>query len=321
MLLALLPVVIVAVWVFSIYALTQIAICVVSCVVAEALFTMMRGRSGLKSVADCSAVVTGIILALSVPWNAPWYVLVIASAAAMGVGKIVFGGLGQNIFNPAMVGRAFVMIGFAWALGASSGVINEQQRDADYPWMNDSTFGIVSQATPMTQLKIADNAKEPKEPAGDDPTMLWHLFWGNTNGSVGETGALACLIGGLFLCIRRTAAWQIPAGALVAVAVIAGLIDLFGDSQMNTMQHLLGGGLLLGAFFILTDPATSPLTPKARFIYGLGFGVLVMLIRKLSSYPEGVMFAVLLMNALVPLINRWTIPKPLGGPVPAGKKQ
>ena len=150
--------------------------------------------------------------------------------------------------------------------------------------------------------------------------VLKELFLGTTNGSLGETGALACLIGGLYLCLRRTAAWQIPLGTLISVAVIGGLIDLIAPSNMTVTHHLLGGALLFGTFFIITDPVTSPLTARGRFIFGLGFGALVMLMRTLSAYPEGVMFAVLLMNAIAPLINRWTIPKPIGGPVPAKKK-
>ena len=284
----LLPVVLMALYVFRLYAVKQLAICVVSCLAAEALFTKMRGRS--LPLKDCSALVTGIILALSLPGPAPWYVGFIASFVAIGIGKTIFGGVGMNLFNPAMVGRAFVMIAFASVLAAAG------YQDAG------STVDAVTQATPMDTFKQTGVA-----------TPLSALFFGLTNGSLGETSALACLIGGLFLCIRRTASWEIPAGVILAVAVFGGIANLINpDAAWTVLHHLLGGSLLFGAFFIATDPVSSPLTPKGKFIFGFGVGALIMLLRLFSGYPEGVMFAVLLMNGLTPLINRWTIPQPLG---------
>jgi len=161
----------------------------------------------------------------------------------------------------------------------------------------------ISQATPMNAYKM-NGAVAP----------LSDLFWGTTNGSLGETSALACLLGGFYLVIRRTASWEIPAGLLVAVVILGGVVDLVGPADgWTVIHHILGGSLLFGAFFIATDPVSSPLTPKGKFIFGLGTGMLIMLLRFFSGYPEGVMFAVLLMNALTPLINRWTIPTPFGG--------
>jgi electron transport complex protein RnfD len=209
----------------------------------------------------------------------------------MGIGKMVFGGLGMNLFNPAMVGRAFVMIAFAGNL-AASGYID-----------SGSGVDILSQATPLTVYKQTGAAA---------PMGL--LFWGHTNGSLGETSALACLLGGLYLCFRRVASWEIPAGILISAVIIGGLANLADlNNPWTALHHLLGGALLFGAFFIATDPVTSPLTAKGKWIFGVGIGALVMLLRLLSGYPEGVMFAVLLMNAVTPLINRWTIPRPFGG--------
>ena len=292
-LIALVPVMAVAGWVFGWYALKQVGICVATCVAAEMVFTVMRRRCPMVIV-DGSAAVTGMILGLSLPWSAPWYVAVIASVVAIGIGKVVFGGLGQNLFNPAMVGRAFVMICFAQALGAGA-YIAESGAGGD----------AISQATPMTVLQAGGKVE------------LRPLLRGDVNGSLGETSFLACLIGGLYLCIRRTAAWEIPAGILLAVILIESIANLT-DPQTNytLMHHLLGGALMFGAFFIATDPVSSPLTPCGRWVFGLGVGALVVLLRTCSNYPEGVMFAVLVMNSLVPLINRWTIPKPVGGPVP-----
>lgn len=287
-LLALMPATGMAVYLFRAYAVKQILICVTACMASEWLMSRMRNRP--NALKDLSAVVSGVILALSLPAAAPWYIGCIASVVAMGVGKMVFGGLGQNIFNPAMVGRAFVMIAFAGDLAASGYVRALAGVDA------------VSQATPLTAHKQLDAA-----------LSLGDLFWGTTNGSLGETSAVACLMGGLYLCFRRVASWEIPVAVLISVAVIGGidnLMDLHG--RWTVLHHLCGGALMFGAFFIATDPVTSPLTPKGKWIFGAGIGALVMLLRLFSGYPEGLMFAVLLMNALTPLINRWTVPRPFG---------
>lgn len=285
------PVAGMAVFVFRQYAVLQVAICIATCLVAERLFERWRGRA--STLDDLSAVVTGAILGLSLPWSAPWYVGVVGSVIAIGIAKTVFGGLGQNLFNPAMVGRAFVMVSFASALGGTAYV------------RSDAALEILTQATPLTVAK---------EAAGTHLPSLWPLFVGNVNGSLGETSAIACIVGGLYLCWRRSAAWQIPAGLIAAAAVLAGLVNLLRpEASLTVLHHLAGGSLLFGAFFIATDPVTSPLTARGRAVYGVGIGLLVILIRLLSSYPEGVVFAVLLMNATVPLINRWTIPVPLGG--------
>ena len=294
-LIGLAPVVGMALVVFRWYALLQISLCVAACLVAELVFSYWRGRTA--GLGDLSATVTGVILGLSLPWSAPWYVGVVASFVAMGLGKAVFGGLGQNIFNPAMVGRAFVMISFASVMGATAYV--REGMDLE----------ILSQATPLSVAK---------EVAGAELPGLWPMFLGNVNGSLGETSALACLVGGLYLCWRRSAAWEIPLSVILGAAVAAGVANLVNpDTPLTVLHHLAGGSLVFGAFFIATDPVTSPLTLRGKVIFGAGIGVLVIVIRTLSNYPEGVVFAVLLMNAVVPLINRWMVPKPFGGPLPA----
>ncbi len=289
LLIALTPVVVAAVYFFRWYAVKQLLICVVASVLAEAVFTRMRSRP--VSLGDMSAAVTGIILGLSLPGTAPWYIGVIGCVVAVGIGKMVFGGLGMNIFNPAMVGRAFVMIAFAGSMAASGYLLPGGDVD------------ILSQATPLTLFKQSGQG-----------TPLVLLVMGATNGSIGETSAIACLLGGLFLCFRRVASWEIPAGIFSCVAVIGGVADLVTPgSQWSVVHHLMGGSLIFGAFFIATDPVTSPLTPRGKWMFGIGLGALVMLLRLFSGYPEGLMFAVLLMNAVTPLINRWTIPRPFGG--------
>ena len=335
-LLAAAPLVAWAIFQFGAGALLQLVVCIGGCILAEAVFTAMRGRCPLGAVRDLSAPVTGVILAMSLPCTAPWYVGFIGACAAIGIGKVVFGGLGQNIFNPAMVGRAFVMICFAGAL-AAGGYVQLSEEAAANPGSGmalptKESLDAISQATPMDVLKtrIKDRkeaaAKGDRAQAGDDesPVAVSRLFLGNVNGSIGEVSALACLIGGLYLCRRRTAAWRIPAGVLLASVITAALAHLAGGGAgLSIMDfvgyHLFGGALMFGAFFIATDPVSSPITPKGRWIFGIGLGLLVMLFRTMSTFPEGVMFAVLMMNAVVPLINRWTIPIPLGGPVPERK--
>lgn len=292
-LIALAPVTAVSIYLFRWHAILQIAIGVLGCSLFELLFARMRGRP--SPLGDLSAAVTGLILALSLPWSAPWYVGLVGSLVAVGIGKVVFGGLGQNIFNPAMVGRAFVMVCFPAALGAAA-----------YQMAGDGA-AIVTQATPLTAAKQLGQS-----------APLWPLLVGTVNGSLGETSALGCLLGGIYLCLRRTAAWRIPLGIIAAAALLGGIQNLAAPaSGWTVLHHLAGGALLFGAFFIATDPVTSPLSPRGMWIYGIGIGAMVMFLRAYSGYPEGVVAAVLLLNGATPLIDRFTIPRPVGGPVPA----
>jgi len=264
---ALSPTVIAAIWFFKWFAVMQLLICVTTCLAAELIFSRMRSKP--NSVTDLSAGVTGLILGLSLPATAPWYVGCIGSVVAIGIGKMVFGGLGMNIFNPAMVGRAFVMISFAGSLAASGYM--DMAAGVD----------ILSQATPLTAHKQSGIT-----------SPLASLFWGYTNGSLGETSVPACLLGGFYLCIRRVASWEIPAGVLVASLVLAGIANITDlSAHWTLLHHVMGGALLFGAFFIATDPVTSPLTARGKWIFGIGVGTLVMILRLFSGYPEGIMFA------------------------------
>jgi electron transport complex protein RnfD len=299
-LIGLVPVVGMSVYAFGWRAVLVIAVCTASCLAAEELFTRMRGRKA--TLGDFSAAVTGVILALSLPATVPWWVAMIAAVVAISIGKLTFGSLGQNLFNPAMVGRAFVMISFSKFLGAPAYRVAEAS-------------GILSQATPLSVAR---------DSAAEIPGLM-PMFLGTVNGSLGEVSALACLVGGLYLCIRRTASWEVPVSVLGAVVVLAGLTQALAGPdalaalpalRLTVLQHLTGGALMFGAFYIATDPVTNPITFKGKVVFGIGVGFFVWLLRSFSSYPEGLMFAVLLMNALVPLINRWTVPEPVGGPVP-----
>lgn len=285
---SLIPVLAVSVFLFRMYAVKQMLICTVTCLIAEFIFNRARGKS--ITINDFSAAVTGIILAFSLPPSAPWFAGVIGSIAAIGLGKILFGGIGMNIFNPAMVGRAFAIMAFTGYLG---------------PAAYENLAGVadaVSGATPLAALKYSEAY-----------TALPNLIWGNTPGSLGETSVIACILGGLFLIYRKAASWEIPASMLITIIVIAGIVDLSGShSGIFLLHHLFGGATMFGAFFIATDPVTSPLTFKGKVCFGIGVGFLTMVMRMYSGYPECVMFAVLLMNSITPLINRWSIPKPMG---------
>ncbi len=287
-LIALTPIIAISIFIFRWYAIKQLVICLIISLVSEAIFVAMRSKK--ITLNDYSAAITGIIVALSLPATAPWYVGAIASCVAISIGKVIFGGLGMNLFNPAMVGRAFVMISFATLMSAGA-------------YENSSSLvDVISQATPMNAFK-----------GSSTPTSIFDLFFGYTNGSLGETSAFAAIIGGIFLCIRRTASWEIPTAIILTAILLAGVADILADAGgYLVFHHLFGGALLFGAFFIATDPVTSPLTATGKFIFGVGVGALVMVIRIFSGYPEGLMFAILLMNSVTPLINRWTIPRPVG---------
>jgi electron transport complex protein RnfD len=299
------PVMLMAVIVFHWYAVVQVGLCVLACLGTEVVCARLRGRP--TPVGDYSAAVTGAILGLSLPALAPWYVGVLGSVVAIALGKVVYGGLGQNLFNPAMVGRAFVMLSFAAHLGSSA-----------YKW-DESRVDVLTRATPLSIARqFAADLAAGRVEAFDKPVQLeqaedfWLLFVGQINGSLGETSALALLIGGLYLCVRRAAAWEIPLGMCLTGVLCAGAAHWIELTPFDGFRHVISGSFLMGAFFIATDPVTSPLARKARFVFGLATGFLVVVIRVFSGYPEGVMFAVLIMNAAVPLLNRWTIPKPLG---------
>ena len=308
-LVALVPALVAAAVVFGWLPLVkQLAICVVFCVATECAFAAVRRQK--SPVGDLSAVLTGVILALSLPWNAPFYVPLLGAVAAIGLGKAVFGGLGTNIFNPAMVGRAFVMLSFGGVLAAPAYVAGKAQLVATE---------AMTQATPLTVIKQEGlGALVGMLGESGSDSVLFRFALGNVNGSLGEVSALALLVGGLYLCVRRSASWEIPAGSILGVVVFGGLASMLSLTQLTVPQQLCGGAFMLGAFFIATDPVTTPLTRRGKLVFGLGFGSLVILIRTLSGYPEGVMFAILLMNAATPLINRWTVPRPVGGPTPEG---
>ncbi len=304
----LIPAIIAAGYYFRIHAIILIGTCVISCVVTEWVCNVILKRP--NSLGDFSAVVTGIILALSLPPGLPAWAAVIGSAFSIAVGKMVFGGLGSNIFNPAMVGRTFLtacfgMLMTTWIVPATI--------DSTMPKIApENTMDARTRATPLGWSKIAIKDKNGARLFNEEQFQA--TIAGDVGGCLGETSAIALLIGGLYLLIRRTINFYIPAAILLSAFIFAGVAYLIDpDAYMEPLFHLTSGGMLLCAFFIATDPVTAPLTRRGMLIFGAGVGTLTMLIRIVGAYPEGVMFSVLLMNAVTPLIDRLCKRVPAGG--------
>jgi electron transport complex protein RnfD len=268
-------------------------------------------RKKPSSLWDLSAVVTGIILGLSLPPALPVWTAAVGSVIAIVVGKMVFGGLGANVFNPAMVGRAFLTASFGtlmttWTVPAT---INPQL-PAVAP--TNDIMDIRTQATPLGWSKTA--IKDENGAGIYNERQFTATVTGNIAGSLGETSAIAALIGGLYLLLRRTIDLHIPLAVLAAAFAFAGIAWLIdSDAYVQPFYHLTSGALLFGAFFIATDPVTAPLTRRGMWLFGAGVGALTILIRIVGAYPEGFMFAVLLMNGVTPLIDRLFRKVPVGG--------
>ncbi|HEX68566.1 MAG TPA: RnfABCDGE type electron transport complex subunit D [bacterium] len=288
--LCLLPALFWGIYYFKIQALYLILACVFGTLFTEFLFCKVRGKE--LTLKDGSALLTGILLAMVLPPYLPLWMGFLGGVVAIALGKEVFGGLGYNIFNPALVGRAFLMASFpqhltTWKI-ARGGFLH---------------YDTITQATPLAQTlpKFGGKINYP----------LVKLLMGTHAGCLGEVPALLLIIGGLALLVFRLADYRIPLSCISTVAFLTGIFYLKGLSP-SPLFHLLSGGLLLGAFFMATDPVTTPYTPKGRWIFGIGMGVLVTSVRLFGGYPEGVMFSILVMNAFTPLINRLTKPLPLG---------
>ena len=293
---------------FRIRAPILIATCVISSVAAEWLCNLIRKRP--NSLGDFSAVVTGIILALSLPPGLPVWAAVIGSVFSIAIGKMVFGGLGSNIFNPAMVGRTFLTASFGalmttWTVPATI--------PAEMPTIaQENVHDFRTQATPLAWSKLAIKNQLGADIYAEEQFKATII--GEVGGCLGETSIIALLIGGVYLLIRRAMSFHIPLavlGSAFVFAAIAYRIDSF--AYVPPLFHMASGGLLLCAFFIATDPVTAPLTRRGMWIFGIGVGTMTMLIRIVGEYPEGVMFSVLLMNAVTPLIDRLFKPTPAGG--------
>ena len=295
---ALMPALIASFIVFGLGSLIVTATSVLSCLFFEWFITRVFLKRP-STLADGSAIITGILLAFNLPSNLPLYMIVVGALVAIGIGKMAFGGLGNNPFNPALVGRVFLLISFP-AKMTSWPVPHQLTAYAD----------AVTGATPMNLIgQIAGG----NTAAVDQLPALKDLFLGTIGGCIGEVSALALLIGLLILLWRKVITWHIPVTILLTVAVLTGIMWLINPVlYVNPLYHLCSGGLMLGAIFMATDYVTSPMTPKGMVWYGIGIGFLTVVIRYFGSYPEGMSFAILLMNAVTPLINNWCKPKRFG---------
>lgn len=291
--LSLLPACLAALYFFRFRALVLILICVAASLVTEALFFLVR-KKPLAALLDGSAIITGVLLALTLPPSFPASQAAIGAVVSIAIGKQAFGGLGHNIFNPALVGRAFLSTAFPVAMTS---------------WIPPVILkvDVATFATPLANLKFQDALGQ------GTLTSLHDLFWGNVGGCLGETSALALLIGGVYLLFRRTIDWRIPLGLTLSLSAFTGVFWLISPAQhANPLFHFLAGGFLLGGLFMATDMVTSPVTPKATWIYALGAGLIIGIIRLFSGYPEGVMYGILFMNTFVPLLNHYVRPRILG---------
>jgi electron transport complex protein RnfD len=295
-LLALLPATAVGVYLFGLPAVKVLVLCTVASVVTEAL--CQRVMRVPVTIADGSAAVTGLLLGLTMPPRAEWWLCAVGAVAAIGLGKHVFGGLGYNPFNPALLGRVVLLISFPAQMTVFYGP-------------GDRGFDAVTTATP---LGLLHEARIRGLAVGDVVhTDLWAAFWGNIPGSIGETSAAAILLGGLFLLWRRHITWDIPTSMLGTIAVISGVCAWLAPERfLSAPFHLLTGGAMLAAFFMATDMVTSPLTTRGKLIFGCGCGLFTIVIRQWGGYAEAVSFAILLMNAAVPIIDRYTAPRLYG---------
>ncbi len=290
-LIALFPVALMAVLLFGYQALVTMVVAVVTAMLVEALWLRKRDIYN-----DGSAAVTGLLFAMVLPPSPPWWLVVVGSASAIIIAKQVFGGIGYNIFNPALVGRAVVLV--SWGGYMAGNIWSPPQ-----PFAFGADIAAVTQATALSSPEVALQYS------------LAQLFIGNVPGSLGETSALALLIGAAWLFYKGHIDWRIPGGYIGTVFLMGAVFGggLYENHLVTGLFHVVAGGVMLGALFMATDMVTSPITPKGKLIFGIGCGLITMLIRIWGVLPEGVTYAILLMNALVPIIDNFTVPKVFGG--------
>lgn len=292
-LIALVPAFLVSLYYFGLGALIVTATSVVACVLFEYLIQKFLMKKE-PTVCDGSAILTGVLLAFNLPSNLPVWIILIGALAAIGIGKMSFGGLGNNIFNPALVGRVFLLISFPAQM---------------------TTWPEVGQLTAYTDATTGATVLSlMNEGALDKLPTLVDMLLGKMGGSLGEVSALALLLGLAFMLWKKIITWQIPVSVLLTVFVFTGIMHLVNPLEYaNPFVHLLSGGLMLGAIFMATDYVTSPMSKNGMLVYGVGIGILTTVIRLFGSYPEGMSFAILIMNAFTPLINSYIKPKHFGG--------
>ncbi len=301
---ALIPAWLVSIYFFGLPALFISLVAVVSCLLFEYLIQKFIFKSSEITISDGSAVITGLLLAFNVPSSLPWWQMVIGSLVAIGVAKMSFGGLGKNPFNPALVGRVFLLISFPVDMTTWPKVSP----------LNTSLTDVITGPTSLGIVKEGLMKGESLSQLMNNVPSYTDMFIGNIGGSLGEISALAILLGGIYMLYKKIITWHIPVSYILTVVVFTGILWLINPEQYaDPVFHVLAGGLMLGAVFMATDMVTSPVNYKAQLIFGIGCGILTVLIRIWGAYPEGVSFAILIMNAATPLLNNMVKPKRFGG--------
>ena len=296
-LIALIPALLVSLLAFGIGSLVVTAVSVVSCVFFEWAISKYILKRERLSITDGSAIITGVLLAFNLPSNLPIWIIILGALFAIGVGKMSFGGLGCNPFNPALAGRIFLLISFPVQM-------------TSWPVAGQLTSYVdaTTAATPLSLMKQAVNGNPGA--LADLPDALGMLLGNNIGGSLGEVSALALLLGGCYMLWKKVITWHIPVSILGTVFVFAGIMYLVDPTVYPSPEyHLLSGGLMLGAIFMATDYVTSPMSHRGQLLYGVCIGVITMIIRLFGSYPEGMSFAIFIMNGFVPLINTYVKPQ------------
>lgn len=299
---ALLPAFLASIYFFGWGAVRVTLISIASCIIVE-WFIQKYFIKGNCTISDGSAIVTGILLAFNLPANIPWWMITVGSIVAIGIAKMSFGGLGKNPFNPTLVGRVFMLISFPVAMTTWP---------TPKPLFSNTIIDALTGPTPLGFLKegLSQGKTVDKLMSGIN---YWNYLFGNQGGSLGETCAIALIIGGLFLILLKIIDWQTPVIIIATVTIISGICRIANPIYyVNPLYHILNGGLMLGAFFMATDMVTSPMTMGGKIIFAIGVGTLTIVIRLWGAYPEGMSFAILIMNAFVPLINRGFKPKRFG---------
>ena len=317
-LVAMLPACAAGIWFFGLRALLVIILCTVFCIGAEALWCLLAKKPVMPTIGDCSAAVTGVLLALNLPPAVPWYVPLIGAFLAIWLGKQVFGGLGCNPFNPALVARVGLLIAIPAIMTTWT---PPRGMDAKYPNAREfrTSVDATTCATPLgvagQKKKIVGRTDEARRnfTCVSNPRLLLRLFIGQRGGCIGETCAPALILGAFILIAFNLINWRVPLCFAGTVMVISGVVNFFMPGVTPPpLFHLLTGGLLLGAIFMATDMVTCPITGSGCVAFAIGCGVLTSVIRIWGNYPEGVSFSILFMNALVPLIDRWCTDRPFG---------